>query len=554
MMGGQSPHDGFSLLDEPWIPVLDLGGGQREVSLRELFTQAHELRMISCELPTQTFAILRLALAILHRATGGPPGESAWRALWRSPTLPGDVGEYLDEYRDRFDLLHPDTPFYQVAGLRTAKGETFGLERIVADVPNGHQYLTSRAGSGMEKMSLSEAARWVVHCQAFDPSGIKSGAVGDSRVKGGKGYPIGVGVVGSLGGIYLEGQMLRETLLLNLVPVGPGLLSTDERDLPAWERGPYGAKEESDTTRGPFGVLGLYTWQSRRLRLYGARNGITGAMVANGDKIEWQDRHLMEPMSVWGRSAPREKELKRTPVYLPRPHDSSRALWRSLTTLLPQPLPSNGEPSQRLSPLVMQWLARLSNRGIVGNDFTVSPRAVSVTYGSQQAVIDQVFGDFLTMNVHVVREDSALRSCVVDSADDAEKAVRLLRTLANDLVRSAAGSGVDNGTGDRAAEAAYGQLDRRFRGWLARLTLASDPVEERTLWQRVVRKTVERLAADLILGAGPTAWVGHTIKDRNGMEVHYSSSQAEAWFRTRLRKTLPLACEFPNRTQEEKSA
>lgn len=543
-----SIHQNFLLTECPWIPVLDLRGRQREVSVRELFAEADQLRMIASELPTQTFALLRLLLAILHRATDGPPSEAAWRALWRSPGLPKDVEAYLDEVQDRFDLLHPETPFYQVAGLRTAKEEAFGLERIIADVPNGIPYLTSRAGPGLERISLSEAAVWVVHCQAYDPSGIKSGAVGDPRVKGGKGYPIGVASLGSLGGVYLEGSTLRETLLLNLTPTGPGCpLSADERDKPMWEREPQAQAEESEDKRGPYGVLSLYTWQSRRLRLYADQDGVTGAMVANGDKIEWQDLHLLEPMSVWGRSGPREKALKKTPVYLPRPHDPTRALWRGLDSLLPQLAGTGNEPPQRLGPVVMQWAARLSRSGALGRHYRISSQAVSVVYGTQQAVIDEVFGDSLTMNVQVVQEDSALRAVVVAAAGDAENAVRALRDLAVELVRAAAASAgeTEKGAADRAAEIAYGRLDQGFRAWLERLEPDVDPMAQRTAWQRQVFRIAARSGADLIADAGPSAWTGRTVKD-----IYYSSSQAEARFRSKLRKALPLAAPDPKKTEE----
>ncbi|MBB5874337.1 CRISPR system Cascade subunit CasA [Allocatelliglobosispora scoriae] len=536
-------------MDEPWIPVLDLSGRLREVSLRGLFADAGELRMLACELPTQSFAILRLALAILHRATDGPPGETAWRELWKQPGLPlSDVEDYLAAFRDRFDLLHPERPFYQVADLQTAKGEVFGLERLIADVPNGFPFLTTRAGTGMDRISAAEAARWLLHCQAFDPSGIKSGAVGDARVKGGRGYPIGVGSAGSLGGVYLEGATLRETLLLNLVPTGPGLLASDARDLPVWEREPHGPSEEPATARGPFGVLSLYTWQSRRIRLNGDRHGITGAMVANGDKIEWQDRQLMEPLSVFGRSGPREREAKRVPIYLPRPHDHTRALWRGLETLLPPPASGGSEPPQRLSPLVMQWLARLRVHRVLGDDFTVTSRAVSITYGVQQATTSEVFGDSLTMNVQVVSGEAELRTTVVDSAGDAEEAVKVLRSLAADLVRAAAGQGTDNGAADRAAAAAYAELDRHFRRWLARLGTGSDALAERRAWQRTVLKVVVRLGRDMIAAAGPAAAVGRVERD-NGKDVHYCSAQAEAWFRRKIYKALELA--FDTSAKEE---
>jgi len=546
---------GFSMVDEAWIPVLDAAGQRRHVSLLGLFEQAGDLRMIACELPTQTFAVLRLALAILHRSTDGPPGEAAWQALWRARRLPlPEIADYLGVFGDRFDLLHPAQPFYQVADLRAGKDGAFGLERLIADVPNGMPFLTTRAGRGMESIPPAEAARWLVHCQAYDPSGIKTGAVGDPRVKGGRGYPIGVASVGSLGGVHLEGAGLLGTLLLNLVPVAPGWQRADERDLPVWERQPQTATEEPEEARGPYGLLSLYTWQSRRIRLFGDRDGITGAMIANGDPLDWQDRHLLEPMSVWGRSAPRERAQKRTPVYLPRPHDHTRALWRGLQTLLPSPPQTGSEPPQRLSPMVVQWLARLTVTGVVGSEFQVRSRATSVAYGTQQAVIDEVFGDALTMNVLLLVEQSPLRSAAVDAAADAQAAVQVLRRLAANLVRAAGGSDGDSGEADRAAERGYALLDRAFRDWLARLGPASDPADERAWWQRMVRRAVTRLGDELVAAAGPAAWVGRTAIDRNGREVHYSSSQAKAWFRAGLARALPMGADQPKDQKQEVAA
>ncbi|WP_275409011.1 type I-E CRISPR-associated protein Cse1/CasA [Paractinoplanes brasiliensis] len=528
------------MIDDAWIPVLDLEGRHREVSLRGLFEQADEIRMIACELPTQTFAILRLALAVLHRSADGPPSEASWRALWRGRRLPlSDLADYLDEFRDRFDLLHPRHPFYQVAGLRAEKDNAYGLERLIADVPNGMPFLTSRAGPGMESIPPAEAARWLVHCQAYDPAGIKTGALGDPRVKKGKGYSIGVGALGNLGGVYLDGATLLETLLLNLVPIGPLRQPADERDVPVWEREPQSAAEEPGATRGPYGLLSLYTWQSRRIRLFGDAGGITGAMIAIGDRLDRQDRQLLEPMSVWGRSAPREREQKRVPIYLPRPHDHTRALWRGLQTLLPPPVPAASEPPQRLSATVLQWLARLTRDGVVSRDFQVRPHAVSVAYGTQQAVIDEVFSDSLTMNVLLLVEDSALRATAIDATGDAESAVRALRGLATNLVRAAGGPD-DNGAADRAAERAYAVLDQVFRNWLAGLGPDSDPTAERADWQQRVWRAVDLIGRELVEAAGPVAWVGRTKLDRNGREIHYSSYQAETWFRRDLAKALPM--------------
>ncbi|HKT04805.1 MAG TPA: type I-E CRISPR-associated protein Cse1/CasA, partial [Rugosimonospora sp.] len=203
----------FSLIDEPWILAQRVNGEVTQVSLLDLVRYAHELRAIVGQPATQEFAILRLVLAVLHAATRGPTTDS-WSDMWRCDRLPVDaVGAYLDRYRERFDLLHPRAPFYQVAGLQTAKDEVFGLERLIADVPTGPRLFTGRSGEALRQISFGEAARWLVHAQAFDVSGIKSGAVGDSRVKKGKGYPIGTGFAGSLGGVFADGDTVRETLL-----------------------------------------------------------------------------------------------------------------------------------------------------------------------------------------------------------------------------------------------------------------------------------------------------------------------------------------------------
>ena len=196
----------FDLLEQSWIQAVDLAGCACELSVREVLARAQEISCLSGELPTQSFAILRLLLAIVRRSLGHKPGTGAqtWGALWREDRLPmNDITAYLDRYRDRFDLFDPHAPFFHVPDLRSSNDEVEPLDKLIADVPNGEKYFTTRAGASVECIEFAEAARWLVHVQAFDPSGIKTGAVGDTRVKGGKGYPIGVAWTGCLGGVFL---------------------------------------------------------------------------------------------------------------------------------------------------------------------------------------------------------------------------------------------------------------------------------------------------------------------------------------------------------------
>ncbi|TDC60494.1 type I-E CRISPR-associated protein Cse1/CasA [Micromonospora sp. KC207] len=524
-----------------------LAGRRRLVSLTELFAQAAKLRAVAGELPTQTSAILRLLLAILHRAVDGPEDEGAWHRLWQRSDLPtADIAGYLGEYRDRFDLLHPIMPFYQVAGLHTQKNEVFGLERLIADVPNNAPYLTTRLGPGLARLTPAEAAVWLVHCQAYDTSGIKSGAVGDNRVSGGRGYPIGPASCGSLGLVYLEGRTLRETLLLNLVTLNSSYLRQDpEHDSPVWERDPHGPAEENERDRGPYGVLNLYTWQSRRIRLFGDQTGITGVVVANGDRIAWPNLHGQEPMSGWRRSANQEKKLGRSPVYLPALHDHTRALWRGLTSLLPAPAerPGADAPSRR-PPAVSQWLARLRTKELIDDRYRVTARAVGVLYGSNLSVVDEVYQDALTMPVQAFDPAGPLAVTIMDSAADADTAITALRRLAADLCRAGGGYGdraedPPAAAANRAAELGYAELDILFRRWLSGLGPADDPAQARARWQTWAKWCVGRLGRDLVARSGPQAWAGRYIDQEK--KKHVSSPLAARLFDVALRRALPLA-------------
>ena len=211
-----SPH--FNLLDEPWIRVTRLGGETDEVSLLTLFREAEDIEGIHGEIASQDVAILRLALAICHRTMGGPEDVATWKEYWQTPgRLGAEACDYLERFRDRFDLRHPQRPFFQVAGIHSASGKTSGLASLIADVPNGSPFFTTRIGPGLESIGWAEAARWLVHVHAFDPSGIRTGAVGDPQVKGGRGYPIGPGWAGQIGVITANGENLERTLLLNKI-------------------------------------------------------------------------------------------------------------------------------------------------------------------------------------------------------------------------------------------------------------------------------------------------------------------------------------------------
>jgi CRISPR system Cascade subunit CasA len=529
----------FDLTGCPWLPVQLLEGGEAELSLRQVFAGAGQIRRLAGDLPTQDFALTRLLLAIAHDALRGPADVEAWAELWEDEDPFAAVHDYLDAHRDRFDLFHPGTPFFQTPGLHTSGGEVFSLNRIVADVPNGSPFFTTRF-PGVRRIGFAEAARWVVHAHAYDTAGIKTGVVGDPRAKSGRAYPQGVAWSGNLGGVLAEGPTLRETLLLNLIaadelPSGPG-------DAPAWRRPPTGPGAAADLASRPAGPRDLYTWQSRRLLLHADTEGVHGVVLSYGDPLAVQNAHNTEPMSAWRRSPAQEKRLGKPLVYMPREHDPARAAWRGLEALIAprdDDTAVGGEPPSSLRPRVVHWLARLTGDGILPRSTLLRLRTFGALYGTQRSVIDEVTGDAVALAVVLLQEsDSELGQAAVDAVVDADAAVRALGDLAGDLAR-AAGSESDAGR-DVARDAGFGALDGPYRLWLAGLGEGDDPRRARADWQRTARRLVGRLGEELVASAGAAAWQGRVVSHAKG-ETWLNTASADWWFRSRLGKALPLA-------------
>lgn len=543
----------FDLTCDKWLPVMRSDGTGDELSLREVFQQADALRRLVGEVPTQEFALMRLLLAILHDAIDGPNDVGEWQELWDDGLPVARVLAYLDTHRGRFDLLHPSEPFLQTADLRSAGGEFTSLDRIVADVPNGTPFFTMRA-RGAERLTFAEATRWLVHAHAYDTSGIKTGALGDPRVKGGKGYPQGVAWVGNLGGVMAEGENLRETLLLNLIAFDTVNLRSDlERDLPAWRRSPAGPREMDtiELSRRPAGVRDLYTWQSRRVRFAHDADGVHGVILAYGDTLDVANKHDREPMTGWRRSEAQEKKRGLAQVYMPREHDPSRSAWRGLGALIAGRAGGSqqrAEAAAIVRPRILDWVARLTVEGDLAPNFLIRARLFGAVYGTQQSVIDEIVDDAVTIPIVLLHtRDPGLGQAAIGAVTDAEDAVTALGHLASDLAQAA---GAETATAKESARyLGFATLDGPFRQWLAALGPGDVPLERRTAWQRLAHRIVSGLGDELIRQAGDAAWEGRVIETRAGQDMWLNASQADLLFRIRLRKALPLAA--PDDTTSE---
>ncbi|UNM16789.1 type I-E CRISPR-associated protein Cse1/CasA [Streptomyces formicae] len=533
----------YDLTVRPWIPVQFTDGTEGVLSLLDVFAQAGRVRRIVGDLPTQDFALLRLLLAVAHDALDGRLDDTDdWTELWESEESFDAVPAYLEQHRDRFDLLHPVHPFFQVAGLRTGKNEVFALDRVVADVPNGDPFFSMRR-PGVARLGFAEAARWLVHAHAYDTSGIKTGTVGDPDAKNGKAYPKGPSWAGNLGGIAAEGHTLRETMLLNLIAPDSGLVHAAKDDAPAWRRpsGTPGENSAPDFADRPSGVRDLYTWQSRRIRLHYDSDGVHGVVLSYGDSLVQRNRQKYEPMTAWRRSEPQEKKLREVPVYLPREHKPERAAWRGMEALV-APVrqgekADRNEPAGFLRPALADWLGLLVDEERIEPGTRLRLRTYGVLYGTQQSVIDEITSDGVDLAVVLLGEqDQLLGQTAVNAVADADAAVRALADLASDLAH-AAGTEADPAK-KTARDLGYAALDGPYRLWVSGLTRGVDRHEHRETWQKTVFSTVCGLARRLLDEAGEAAFTGRPLKTSKGPVV-LDSALADLWFRSKLRRALP---------------
>ncbi|PRY56419.1 type I-E CRISPR-associated protein Cse1/CasA [Glycomyces artemisiae] len=464
----------FNLLEQPWLPLLDHDGRTREATLLDALTGAHRYRAIAGDAPTQNLALLRLLLAVADAATG----TLEWERMWRSRALDaGAIGAYLEARRDRFDLLHPDAPFYGTIGLTTSRGVRLPAA-VIADAAPGRHY-SMREAAGLARVGLAEAARWLVHVHAYDIAGIKPGAEGDPRIVRGKVFGIGTGPCGAFAGIHLEGATLAETILLNLAPDGA---RGRGGDLPAWDRAPATAAPRDTET--PTGLADLYTWQSRRVCLTWDEDSVTGAVLCQGDP--YAPESDPEPMAHrrWDSAGKRWRR---------RRFDAARPVWRDLADVLA----ADGQTA--LAPPVIDW-AR-DRALLLDGDLTL--RVTGTAYGTQAAVVTDAGSDAVPLPARLLTDEAA--------RDGLAAAAAVLRGTEHALTRyvrtldTAAGSRETGAGPDRIALAARGPLDAAMRAWLW---------EEATLDE--LHDEARTVARDLV-DAEPVsaaAWRGRQIEGR----------------------------------------
>jgi len=510
----------FNLLDEPWLIAVGSDGKTGEFSLVEIFARAHELKSLAGEIPTQDIAVLRLLLGVLYAVyTRAGEYEEAWEQndpkmamdlwsrLWKAGRFSGEEIEgYLREYHDRFWLVHPERPFWQVADM--SGGTSYGVSKLMGDLSESENKLRLFQGrSGIHKKTLAyaEAARWLIYLNGFDDT--------SSKPTRGKDLPsVGAGWLGRIGIVYIVGNNLFETLMLNFAltdrngNLWPDGKTTWELDVPhIGERTKIGL---------PDNQLELLTLQSRRISLKQKNGLFEGFILLGGDFFE-KENAFTELMTLW-RASDKGDE------YTPKRHDTTKQFWRSFASLTVEE--KNKEPG------IIKWLAELKKaRHIPSRNVQICSTAVK--FGDKDFFVTDLWQDDISINAALLSElgdrwVNKIKSILALT----EQLVTILSYLVSDLVK-AVGASDGKSKGASAKEEAYFRLDMPFRDWLAAIDPENDELEiSCRTWMHKARDIVLELGREIVDESGVQAFVGRELEG----EGHYNTPRAHAKFRGKI--------------------
>ncbi|MFC0863420.1 type I-E CRISPR-associated protein Cse1/CasA [Sphaerimonospora cavernae] len=536
--------DQFDLVRDGWLPLRRRhDDALLEVGIERALTEADTFTELVVELATQVPALLRqVLLPVVADAVGLPADRAEWRKRFEAgafnETERDQIRLYLANHHGRFQAFG-QTPFAQVGQLEAASGGTKGSGLLVATESTGNNVPLFAARTEAEPPALTpaEAMRWLVHAHCWDTAAIKTGAKGDAKVKAGKTTGNPTGPLGQLGVLIPTGHTLYETLLLNL-PIGP----TSVLGTPHWRRPPAGPAWAA--AGYPDGLLDLWTWQSRRIGLIpedtpqGVR--VRRVIVAAGDRMrelpEW------EPHTAWKYDKPVAKT--KAADRKPRRHVPGKAIWRGLEALLAVHRSDLDSGSVETSSLLRQ-VADLRALGALQEDYPLRVEAFGITYGTQSAVIDDVYHDRIPLPVAALEPDAEVYGVLVEMTSQAEQLARVINHLSADLRRAAGLDPIPWDKGQRPGEQLLHRLDPVVRRVLDHAGGLSDEQLEAVLlaWEQVAYR-ITREGADAVFATVPeSVFAPRHSGDEEASVTNPGLGTVEWRLRRDLSAILPRAAE-----------
>lgn len=514
----------YNLLDEKWIKVIDSNTDKTiRVSLIEVFRNASDYRMLSGEMKTQDFAMFRLLLSVLHTVfsrfnANGEPYEcvelddryrqlsdvseddledyedellDTWEELWNKGTFPDIVIKYLEKNRDRFYFFDEKYPFYQVTedeilkNIKNDKKPTDtaikNVNRLISESNNKKALFSPKTDSddNKNKVSTDELVRWIIMFQGYTGQADKTKLNRDD-------YEISKGWIYDIGGIYIEGESLFETLMLNLVLIHP----VQEKYILAKQKPCFeysGDENISLSFAGINNLAQLYTNWSRAVHIDVDEASRVNIEIVKMPAVSKTDNYF-ELMTIW--------RLNKTGTYkglcTPMKHSFGKSLWRSFGLLClskKDEVPNVG---------IIDWLGKIKN--IISKD-----KVGIVAVGMQD---DGNATSWVPIN-EIVDELNISQFLLFDTADNGwtvrindliEETKNLIdstfKRFLKDIkeIRNLSGDGFV----ERNIEEIYSAIDLPFKSWIYSLNNESSKDAAILEWRNILKHILLKKAKEIL--------------------------------------------------------
>lgn len=562
-----------NLLDEKWISVMRCDNKVEDVSLTDLFLNAPHYRCLAGDTETQNFAVLRVLLAVIVTVftrvdAQGVPYEwielddrmrpvsslasddsdederyeyeaaldETWHKIWNAGRFPTVVCSYLEKWRDRFFLLDDYNPFFQVtkknledrlnADKETAalKGKSFAgkqINRLISESNNKEALFSPAVQEFKNHMSEAELARWLITMQGYVGQADKGKFPTAGTIKTSKGW------LYDIGGIYMEGSNLFETLMVNSILRFPGegnhYTFADQR--PCWEYEPGERLDEIMSQKPQNNLASIYTIWSRAVYIDPSwssdKDVFVGAVKLA--EISHVDQFL-EPMTVWRLNDNGENKDHYTPLKL----QPEQAMWRSfgLITL-------GGEKSRR--PIIIDYYHKIKdylNRRMIS---LCGVGMLSDANATSWLPIDENI-DRLRMNEMLITEDGeAYWSMRISNAVEVTK--KVVESIFGAFVYDVALLRGIERTGFAAFKKAalYDAIDHPFREWLANIDPDDNKEKRIREWLIAVKAITADMAQDIIKQADMRDFKVDKDAKKRPANIVIAYNQ----FRKKLNKEIP---------------
>lgn len=551
----------FNLLEEPWLIVMiDEKGTTKEVSLRELFEQAHNYIRIAGETPAQDFVVLRFLLAIMHTVFSRFDSEGevyeyikinekfvqkeeideddrddylndlkkTWKSLWQAEKLPRIINEYLEKWHDRFYLYDEKYPFYQVTAdvlennkiIKNSPIRYKLINRLISESNNKVELFSPISDRYKDLLTSSELARWLVAYQGYTGTADKSKYPGMDKGAS-KGWLLG------LGGIYLLGNSIRETLILNM-----SLYKKSNIQTPVWEKS-YETIIDNSLYKRPDNVAELYTNWSRLIFMDKVET--VSENLINTIQLPAMDstNYFIEEMTLWQKSKNKGKDS-----FEPKTHNENQSFWRAFGQMCPQ-INSSGH---NMSPGIINWHTKLVEDNLVREGKTTIV-AVGLNYNRDPSnMINGEIFDEINISNEVLADvlEGGWVPRISDEVELIKETVnKVLKKFAYDIkvIRNLSGDGFEK----TVEQEVYFALDLPFREWISKIQYDDSKEEQVKDWRIKFKRILDDEATHVLRTASNRDYLGRVINLGKNKSSKYMNIQiAYSEFQYKLKEILKV--------------